>query len=289
MFVISYFFLACALPVSMGEIVKQEKPIVGNFSKLKVSNAINVIVTMDDKESVVVEANEKVMSHIEVKQIGAELSLSIANPPRNWNTCNVNIYIKAKNLEDIDISGASKLTVANVLKTNKLKLDISGASYATMSVNTPIMEAQIVGASKLELTGNAGISAMEVLGASNVKLNGRFEGENMEMKVLGASSLNAHQVKINMINTTISGASKVNFQGIATTCELDLSGASKLYASDLLVTDYNCEISGASSATIWCTRSISVDASGASSVKYKGNPVMKKMEVSGASSVKQSN
>jgi len=105
------------------------------------------------------------------------------------------------------------------------------------------------------------------------------------------------------IDFELSGASKCDFSGSAKTIEMDLSGASELNlmgsgqfidgelsgASELRSFNYQAEesdirLSGASEGKILVTRYLKVDASGASNLRYKGNPEIQK-KVSGGSSV----
>jgi hypothetical protein len=65
-----------------------------------------------------------------------------------------------------------------------------------------------------------------------------------------------------------------------------LSGASQINAFDLTVEASELSLSGASIAKVWVTKSLNVDASGASSVRYKGNPEIRK-QLSGASTLRQ--
>jgi hypothetical protein len=106
------------------------------------------------------------------------------------------------------------------------------------------------------------------------------------------------------IDIELSGASKCDFEGSGTTLKFDLdgasqlnvygkmkfldgeaSGASQLNGFDLETEESNLEVSGASNAKVWVTRLLDVKASGASNVRYRGNPKVKK-EVSGGSSVR---
>lgn len=106
------------------------------------------------------------------------------------------------------------------------------------------------------------------------------------------------------IEIDLSGASKCNFDGSGTTLKFDIngaselsvygkmkfldgeaSGASQLNAFDLSAEESDLDISGASHANVWVTRLLDVKASGASSVRYRGNPKVEK-EVSGGSSVR---
>ena len=110
---------------------------------------------------------------------------------------------------------------------------------------------------------------------------------------------------LSSVDFELSGASKCDFDGSAKDFTFDLSGASQLYlfgtgkyldgelsgASQLNLLDLpaeqsNLKLSGASSAKVWISRLLEVDASGASSVRYKGDPTIDE-KLSGGSTVRR--
>lgn len=107
------------------------------------------------------------------------------------------------------------------------------------------------------------------------------------------------------VEIDLSGASKCDFVGSAKRIEFDLTGASQLYmegesqylngelagasqvnAFNLMVEEADLDLSGASTGKVWATRFLKVDASGASIVRYKGNPGIQK-QLSGGSTLRQ--
>jgi len=70
----------------------------------------------------------------------------------------------------------------------------------------------------------------------------------------------------------LSGDSDLKIGGEADEIKIDISGVAALNALDLEAIRGNVEASGASSAEIFVTEELQVDASGISSIRYKGNP-----------------
>ena len=62
-------------------------------------------------------------------------------------------------------------------------------------------------------------------------------------------------------------------------------GQVRLRVEDFVVEDADVEVSGASRATVYVTGRLDVDASGASRVDYLGDPILGRIDTSGASSV----
>jgi hypothetical protein len=67
-------------------------------------------------------------------------------------------------------------------------------------------------------------------------------------------------------------ASAVDLTGNATNLTVDASGTSKANLPDLAVQMLSVDLSGASSAVVAVSGTISADVSGASRLQYRGNP-----------------
>ncbi|MCB1025919.1 MAG: DUF2807 domain-containing protein [Acidobacteria bacterium] len=106
--------------------------------------------------------------------------------------------------------------------------------------------------------------------------------ENSGVTYVSLTNLSTDSLKIDS-----SGASKVKVEGTAKNLKVDISGASHLEASGLITNEANVESSGASSSKINVKDRLIADISGASSLKYKGNPENVVKHSSGVSSIHQ--
>lgn len=180
---------------------------------------------------------------------------------------------------DFETGPASGLTVVaddNILP--HVKTEVSGDSLeiyvdtaytseigVKVRASAPALRAfQGSGASKAELTDIAGDEfALELSGASKCELSGQLESIDVE----------------------VSGASKVVLAGTAKRVTIDSSGASRVEARGLVADAIEAELSGASTADLNVTEKLIVDASGASSLRYVGQPAQVEKELSGASTM----
>ena len=196
-----------------------------DFDKLEVAGAFQVYVTYSSTESIEVEAPENLQKHIELNVRSEKLKIRVKKNTQIKSSCGLKIHIKTSKLNDFDISGASSVSLNNMLKDNFFYLKSSGAA----------------------------------------KFSGELQVKEAEIK--------------------LNGASKAHLTGMATNANLELSGASNVNDYDFEVNNLNVDMSGASSAQITSLKSVKGDVSGASSLKYEGNPSVDKVHTSGAASV----
>lgn len=127
---------------------------------------------------------------------------------------------------------------------------------------------------------------LDVSGACDLVGENKFKLGDLDLDCSGASEMEL-KLSAGNINMDCSGASNAELLGSAQSLNLDLSGASKLDAIDLEVASCDADASGASHGKIFVTEELSVEVSGAASLKYKGEPRIKEHDVSGAGSLKK--
>lgn len=168
-------------------------------------------------------------------------------------------------LKPISIHGSITLEVAVQLPTLKY-LEASGATSGTVSGFTTEEETKIIlsGASRLTLDQiTSGSGQLDVSGASRV--GGSLETENLKVD--------------------ISGASRVELEGKCSVLDARVSGASTLDASAFTCGDVSANIDGASNAVVNSSGTLDAIVAGASRLEYMGEPSLREVNVSGASTL----
>lgn len=109
--------------------------------------------------------------------------------------------------------------------------------------------------------------------------------ELKRLNLSGASRADVKNVRADVFELDLNGASKVNITGEAATFNADINGASDLNAENFKTAKTTIEASGASKAGVFVTENLNADASGASKIYYAGNPATVREDESGASRV----
>jgi major membrane immunogen (membrane-anchored lipoprotein) len=128
------------------------------------------------------------------------------------------------------------------------------------------------------------IEKVDFSGAVKAELENFENLPSLEIELSGASKCefdgSAREMDFNL-----SGASELNFFGEAKYLDGELSGASQLFSFGMPVEESELDLSGASRAEVYVSKKLSVEASGASQVRYKGNPEIQK-NLSGGSTLR---
>ena len=127
------------------------------------------------------------------------------------------------------------------------------------------------------------LKSIEQSGTSEISSTNTIKEDDFSLKGSGASEVDLN-LEVNDLSADYSGASNIKLTGTATNFDVKLSGASDLKAAELIAKNVVVDISGASDVKVYANESISGKASGASSINVKGNPSVRNIESSGASS-----
>ena len=111
--------------------------------------------------------------------------------------------------------------------------------------------------------------------------------ELVDLDLSGASTGNIAGVKTDSLEVEASGACKLKLDGEVKTFKAVASGASTVDGEALRAENATADASGASTVIVNASGDADLDASGASSVYYLGEPKNLKQNSSGASSIKK--
>lgn len=129
------------------------------------------------------------------------------------------------------------------------------------------------------------LNKLEVSGASYLNITGALKVNTLNIEVSGASELKGI-INAQNLHVDLSGASVVRVSGTATDANIEASGASRLIGYELSVDNCKVSTSGASGVRLTVNKQISANASGGSTVYYKGPAEIKMLNSSGGASIK---
>lgn len=128
---------------------------------------------------------------------------------------------------------------------------------------------------------------LEYIGASDavkIILLNDLNTEDLTISTSDASEMNG-TVNVNNIQLFADDASNLNLEGTANTLTADISDASSMGQYNFVINEANMTLSDASNASITVNDVINLNASGASTLKYKGSALVDYISLSGASHI----
>jgi Putative auto-transporter adhesin, head GIN domain len=200
-----------------------------------------------------------------------------------------------------DLSGFSRVTASSAFRVDISQADGYSVAITVDEKVVPYLDVAVQGdtlrialRSGLSLSGAMApmdakvtmpkLTGLDLSGATQTKITGFKSGENLDANASGASQLTG-DIEAGSVRFGISGASRMTLQGKGQSMNLEASGASQANLEEFQVGNANVQVSGASRATVNATGRLDADVSGASTLRYAGNPTMGSIKSSGASTI----
>lgn len=145
---------------------------LSGFNAINVAGPFDVFITQGSTESVKVEAPSDVIDRVLTEVNNGVLKVYSKHDTFNWgnwwgNHKKIAVYVVAKDLNAVSITGSGDVSFKDGLTTNSLKLRISGSGDMVGRVDVKTLETSISGSGDMNLTGRAGSSTVSLVGSGD--------------------------------------------------------------------------------------------------------------------------
>ena len=121
-------------------------------------------------------------------------------------------------------------------------------------------------------------------GLTQIHLQNKWEGDELEIELVGASALFG-TLSANRLDSKLTGASNLVIEGDVDFFKIDAEGASNMLGYDFETNDLSVDLSGACNISLTVHNKLNVEATGASTVYFKGDGLIESQDLSGGSKI----
>lgn len=209
----------------------QVRDLGGSFTEISVSGSVDLYLSKDDREMVVVSAREpayrdRIMTRVNGDRLEIQVNYKGMS---NWSDLRLKAYVSFKTLRRIRASGSSDVFINGVLKADSLGISISGSSDLRGALDVGVLKLDQSGSSDSKLSGRAGEAWIDLSGASDVKAF-ELEVRKCTISLSGSSDVN---ITVNgELSVVASGASDVTYRGPGVVRDVRTSGSSSVRRVD---------------------------------------------------------
>jgi hypothetical protein len=201
-----------------------------DFTKITASHAFDIDITQSSSYLVRITLDDNLFQHLQVFKTGdpltIRLQLGFSYTPAPGRQLTIQAEITMPDLDEVQLSGATRADVDGFIVTHSFVAGISGASRLRGTyVTIGDVSFTVWGASTVELSGSGGDLTPTFSGASRLELR-NFPVNNANVDLSGAS-----QGTVNpdgRLDATASGASTILYLGNPTLGDITTSGGSTI-------------------------------------------------------------
>lgn len=206
--------IICVLIIKVSVTIASDKTEIRNlknFNSVKVSAGIELFLTMSDVEEVKVVADDEIIGKLvtEVKNGKLEVYMK-GNSWFSWGTKSKKVYVKVKELKEIDASSGSEVKSENVLKGDFLKVESSSGSEVNIELVVKEVELRASSGSEIKVSGKS--KNLKADSSSGSEINAR----DLESMVCNASASSGSDINIQVsdeLNANASSGSDIDYYG----------------------------------------------------------------------------
>ena len=190
---------------------------LSGFNAIAASGSFDVYIVQGNTESVKVEAPADVIDHIVTEVENGTLKIHDKHSSGwNWgswwgnNHKKVAVYVTAKNLNAIGITGSGDVFFKDGIRASSLSLSVSGSGDVMGKVDAKSLECDISGSGDMKLSGHAQNSSISVSGSGDFSARDLVTAHtSVQVSGSGDASINASD----SIEASVSGSGDVSYTG----------------------------------------------------------------------------
>lgn len=231
-FILLLLIIAGGVSVKAQNIVYDENAevrTVEKFNGIELSGAVSLYLSQGKTIGVAVSAGEeKYNNKIKTEVKNGVLRISVEEGiwnGFNWTNRKLRAYVTVTDLNRLDVSGASYVSTSGTLKSEQLKMDISGASEVKGVIDVNKLDIDISGASVSRLSGTVKEGTIEASGACKVN------SYDLVFDKCKASASGAANIKVTIngeLNADATGGSNIYYKGAGVGKALNTSGGASI-------------------------------------------------------------
>lgn len=187
---------------------------VANFNSIELSGAVSLYISQGTVQGIAISAGEeKYNNKIRTDVNNGVLRISVDGGVWNgfnWTNRKLRAYVTVTELNRLEVSGASYVSISGTLKSDDLRFDVSGASEVKGIVNVNKLNIEMSGASVARLAGTVKEGLIEASGACKIN------SYNLVMETCKVSSSGASDIRVTVngeLNADASGGSSIYYKG----------------------------------------------------------------------------
>lgn len=209
----------------IGPVVKQQRH-TESFVSISISIPAEIYLQQGQKEEVLLEAQENILSLIKTEVKDYELKIKFSNRFATLTGDKIRVYITSPEFKHIYLQGSGGIFSNTPIKAKSLDLKVSGSGKILLSdVHTDELEQRISGSGKIKLKGNCFTQSIKISGSGSI-INGEMTSKQTNIEISGSGK---STVQVNdYLYTKISGSGRVYFKGNPVN-ESRITGSGNIY------------------------------------------------------------
>ena len=203
-----------------------EKRNVSGFHAIEVGGGIDLYLSQGEEAVAVSASKNEYRARIKTEVKGGVLKIWYewnSNLRFDWSNHKLKAYVSFKDIDRLEGSGGSDISVDGSIKVAKLVMEVSGGSDFDGKVETGELNIQASGGSDVRISGKADRLTIDASGGSD------FKGYDLASDICNVEASGGSDIQVTVnkeLSANASGGSDVYYKGTGLIRDLKTSGSS---------------------------------------------------------------
>lgn len=212
--VVALLFASCNMNIGSlkkvegsGNVVTKNRNLPADFTSVKASNGLEVVLEQGTNTEVKVEADDNLQEHIKTEVTDGELKIYSDVNIRNAKA--KKIFVRLARLNSLETSSGSSVSSVNVLENTSMDFSSSSGSEIDVKVNAATVSCKSSSGSEIKISGKADKLDTESSSGSTI------DAENLTVKSAIADSSSGSSISLNVsekLTAEASSGSSVSYE-----------------------------------------------------------------------------
>ena len=204
---LNIFFSSCnRTKRGVGPVEVKSMQVTG-FSKVTLEIPADLTIVIADSFNCVITAQSNIIEVVKVNVSGNELTIS---SDYSFDDSKIEMVISLPGVTALGISGSGNIKTLNVIKSEKLKLNIDGSGEMDIHAETDELRSRINGSGSCNLKGSTKSLNVDINGSGD--LHG-FQLSSIDAEVELNGSGDAEILATDELNATVKGSGNIIYKG----------------------------------------------------------------------------
>lgn len=215
-----------------------------SFDKLNIQNGIDVVYTISDSTSIMVEAGENVINNVRFETSGSNvLTISYDEHPGsnrfdiisfNNASLNIKVYIASAPIKEVEINGAGTFNCKDSLTIDNFQATVIGSGDVYVKKLTAFtLNNSIAGSGKIVIDDADIRSAEFTIAGSGYISTSLRNAELTKLDISGSGNMDVDFFNCKNVSANIAGSGNFNLSGSVTSLDSGIAGVGGIETNKL--------------------------------------------------------
>jgi hypothetical protein len=205
-----------------GKVISENRT-VSTFNGISLECHANVYFTQGDEQSVRVEAEDNIMSHLKTEVKNKSLEIKMDKDFNNHET--INVYVTVKELCMLDLAGSGKMIGKSHINCDDMSFGVAGSGSITADIRSLAVKISVSGSGSLNVAGATTSMDIKVAGSGGVNAK-ELQSVKSTVSVSGSGSTTINTK--DELNVSITGSGGVKYLGEPAKLNTNITGSGRV-------------------------------------------------------------